>query len=851
MGTPNRPGIGKCLADAVQGGFITEADREKLLKDYERYKRRFERQNLTPEEAEMKARQIMAQELQGAAEHRKRKALLQLATNNRNWETLKDYRSMRGLPIYGEGILNMLEHFGGVGYESLDSRHKAIVAQAHQKLDMAFHQEFAPGLLSGDYRRSQTSKLASPEVIRRAENMLKEAYGENSNDPVARKFWNQLYAVAEELRTRRNAAGGQTGKLENWFPVFHDAVALRKMGEAVWIREIIDKLDHSKMRDASSGMPMDRASVLEALPHVFQSITQDGWNTRDAAAMGVGIGSMANRRMDHRFLIFKDANAHLEYAKLFGKPDVFATMMSHVNGMAKEIAAMEMLGPNPKLGLRYLMSEAKKAGEAYQSERVAAGDYKSGQKVARRNDKALAKVETLFDYYTGAANQAVNQTLATGVATFRNLESAAKLGSAMLSALGDPVIQAMTRYHAGIPTIALPLQHFTQLFSKAKKQQAVEAGLIMSSSLHVLGEHARYAGAMNGSAMSRNLASRTIAISGLEAWTEAGKHSFGLAFQAVGGKYLSRDFSALPARFKRTLEGYGIKDADWKLMQGATPQQVGRTKFLRPTDIAAIGTPQAKAAAEKYLGMILQETQRAVPEGTMRGRMAVLDRNRPGTISGELTRSAMQFKGFAVTLMMMHGQVIMREFAQGRVLSGMGYAFGLLLGTTLAGALSVQLKAIKDGKDPRPMNNLAFWGAALAQGGGLGIMGDFFSSSTNRFSGGLAETIAGPLVGTMSEVMKDVAANTADAIKGKKTHFGRDAAKTLTSHVPGQSMWMWSLPWQRYVADNVQRLFDPEAPKAFAEKQRKLRADYKTDFWWRPGDTSASRAPNLGNMLPR
>ena len=42
------------------------------------------------------------------------------------------------------------------------------------------------------------------------------------------------------------------------------------------------------------------------------------------------------------------------------------------------------------------------------------------------------------------------------------------------------------------------------------------------------------------------------------------------------------------------------------------------------------------------------------------------------------------------------------------------------------------------------MTSPEFWGAALLQGGGLGIFGDFMVSSVSRGGRGIEETVAGP-----------------------------------------------------------------------------------------------------------
>ncbi|MDE8420560.1 hypothetical protein, partial [Klebsiella pneumoniae] len=50
-----------------------------------------------------------------------------------------------------------------------------------------------------------------------------------------------------------------------------------------------------------------------------------------------------------------------------------------------------------------------------------------------------------------------------------------------------------------------------------------------------------------------------------------------------------------------------------------------------------------------------------------------------------------------------------------------------------------------EGKRPTPTDAQAFWGAAVLQGGGFGIFGDFLQSSQNRFGGGFLGSLAGPL----------------------------------------------------------------------------------------------------------
>jgi hypothetical protein len=65
---------------------------------------------------------------------------------------------------------------------------------------------------------------------------------------------------------------------------------------------------------------------------------------------------------------------------------------------------------------------------------------------------------------------------------------------------------------------------------------------------------------------------------------------------------------------------------------------------------------------------------------------------------------------------------IMRGVVQEGAKAKGRYFADLILSTTLMGALAMQLKEMAKGRDPRPMTDAEFWGAAMLQGGGLGFV---------------------------------------------------------------------------------------------------------------------------------
>ena len=149
------------------------------------------------------------------------------------------------------------------------------------------------------------------------------------------------------------------------------------------------------------------------------------------------------------------------------------------------------------------------------------------------------------------------------------------------------------------------------------------------------------------------------------------------------------------------------------------------------------------------------------------------------------------------------------------------------------------------------MNSGKFALAALFQGGGLGIFGDFFSAEASRAGGGIAETIAGPVVGLLGDVLGPVATNTTAALTGKNTSWGRDLTNFVRGNTPVASSMVWArTAYSRLVVDELQAFIDPEAEAAFRRRAKTQKREYGTQpFIPQRGSPEPLRLPNLSNSL--
>ena len=188
-----------------------------------------------------------------------------------------------------------------------------------------------------------------------------------------------------------------------------------------WIRFLDDDmLDLEKMVNERTGRAFTKQELELALREVHETIAQDGLNKIKPGQTGQP-ASLANRRMDHRFLVFKNADAWMRYQERFGDPDVFNTMMSHIDSMSKDIALLEVFGPNPKHTIEALKIEAQ---------RIANND---GRKATAALSADAYQFDQMLKLFTGEGNIPASEWLANTGGTLRNTLQASLLAACQLS----------------------------------------------------------------------------------------------------------------------------------------------------------------------------------------------------------------------------------------------------------------------------------------------------------------------------------------------------------------------------------------------------------------------------------
>ncbi|MCF6216846.1 MAG: hypothetical protein L3J58_11835 [Emcibacter sp.] len=817
-----------CLRTKVRAKLAEEGRGKDALDMFDQFDTEA-RLNMSPDAAARHAAEETVRVLKYQAAEKRRFMALSSAAQGRIDKNMKRYKDSSGeqnIPAAAQAVFDRDEY---ARYSNVTARIDEVRGTAHSLMVDVL----------ATFRRRMTGQVRAPA---RLKNMVKAAFGENTDDMAARQLSDAWSDANQYLRMRFNRAGGRIANNKNWgLPQIHDPHKVRGATFEEWRADL--DLDRSKMVDELTQAPITKERLELALVDVYDTIRTDGGNKITPSGRATG-KAIANRHLDHRFLVFKDADAWLKYNDKFGQSDPFSTMMGYVDTMARDIGLMEVLGPNPNATKVWLEQTITKDAKLK-------GRTEVGDRAVSRAEKAIKNINGMYRLITGETTMPVDGLMSNVLAGTRQFLVAAQLGSAFLSALSDVSFQRQAAKYAGLRQTGV-LKNLLKQFSPGRledKKLAVRLGLIAENWSTRAIAQSRYTGDVAFGEIGSRLSDFVLRASLLSSWTQAGRHAFGMEFMGAMADFAPKGFDELPEAFAKTLKRYGIFEQQWNQIRATKPINHSGADFFDAAALRAredLLPGEAEDLSRRVLEMVRTETEFAVPSSSMRGRVALLGDTRPGTVQGELIRSFAMYKNFAATIYFTH---IRRGLAQEGLKKKGIYLGELAIATTLMGALAIQAKQIVGGKDPRPMTDAKFWGAATVQGGGLGIFGDFLSSSENRYGGGIGQTIAGPVAGVGQDVLALTFGNISAAAQGKDPELGKDAVGFLRRYTPGGSIWYARLAYDRLILDQLQEKLDPKAMRAFRAKEKKTRRQFGQGYWWRPGKTLPDRAPELENVL--
>lgn len=811
------------------------------------------RRRMGPAAAKAEAAEKTLTRLAYEAKLKKRQALLQATAQHRIRRELEGFAG-GGHNKYRSAAAALFDHDwkGRARYSNIEARRRAILGQAHAMIVDVLERHERSFVWGVERHRADLVDLE------------REAFGEASGNDGAKALAQAWHDVAEWLRQRANAAGADIGKLERWgFPQHHDSQAVREAADALpdyqaqeagrigeqmvatasraWRDFITPRLDRMRMIDRRTGEAFEPEALDEALDQVFRTIRTDGWEGRTLGAMGGA--KLASSLSEERFLIFKDATAWSEYYDRFGSGNSFDAMMHHVEKMSRDIALMEILGPNPAAQVKWL-------NDLIESKRQLTPDSK---RTGQRATGALISIDNLFAVTSGALSAPVNPTFAKRMGSARSLLVSAQLGSATVTAVPtDIAFSTYARIYRGLP-IVRAAHDFAKLLRAGERHEAIATGLIAEEAGRSLAAGNRYVADEQIGRKSAWLAQRVMNLSLLAPWTQNARWTFGRGMTATLGQYADRPLEQVPGRFQRMLREYGFSSGEWQQIR-TTALRDG--VFLEPVDVVNVGL------RDRLLEMILTEVDAAVPVATVTGRAALSFGQRPGSAGGEFLRSVEQYKSFGVSLIHIQAGRMMGQRGMGNKVL---YLAGLSVMGTMAGLIANWARDIRSGQDLQPLDEAAIAKAWLT-GVGFGTFGDYVTAVTSERAGAWPAAVAGPLVGATADFGEAAIGTAVDSYQWAKnpernrdgtpkswnaqTHAGRRAVRLAKRYTPGTSIWYLRKSAEVLLWDQMQYLFDDHAEQSWDQLERNHAREGHAE-WWRHGAVQPERAPDFDVTRPR
>jgi hypothetical protein len=701
-------------------------------------------------------------------------------------------KSMELHPVNPQHGLASLMGFDTTGHQitqSVEKRWEYIRASYHKQIPEmidAFRTKYA-GL-------SQDSKAI--------DEFLDVLYGKKSSDKAMNKMVEDWLALVERTRVDFNNVGGSIPKNKYFrLPQMQDPVMVGNAKFEDWFKFHKDNVDLNHMeilkgRAFIGGLEGEEFAT--AMRNTYDAIRTEGLSKQTPLTRQHGGMSMSKRSAQHRFIYYKDAQAWKEANRLYGRDDVFGTLGQWIDTKAHETALMSIFGVSPEANFKVAMSEIERTME---------------------NPSQLMKgrLQATFNVISKKASGGELTGFAEKMSVVSNVMIAGQLGGAILSAISDFGFAAVTSVYNDVPMVKVMSRYLKNL-NVSNPQGRKDAWKVMLGAeayMSKLRATNRF-GESSGVGKTAKMAEVVVRASGLAMHTEAMRAAFAMEFSIRIADEFSKPMSQLSKKRIRGFKSYGIDEKMWDSFRKSKNH---------------IDFPEGKVAnfevegGEAFHRMVMTETDYAVPMPDVLGRAITsggLERN---TVAGQGMRGLFMYKSFVVSVGLKH---LSRMWNQDTKMAGLGYIGSVMATTAILGGVALQAKDLIYGNTPRDID-AKFIGAAIAQGGGLPLLGDFFGSNLNRYGGGFAKTLAGPWADLLDRGTELIVGNLQDVRDGKDTNFIKEISDDINIYQPKV---FYTRRLQETTVNALATMIDPSNKERLRNKDKRRGKDYGSTTWW-------------------
>ena len=666
----------------------------------------------------------------------------------------------------------------------------------------------------------------------------------------AEKIANAVKPALELARERQNAAGAHIGNAEDF--IMHTSWDSRQMRAAggpgadesaafaAWWQYVeprtADKtFDHLRLERPNDWEAAKLKFARSFYNAVVSGIHLGGGRLDGLADDGAGYippqyegtRNIAKGVSQQRVWFPRDADAWYDVMQKFGGTGTLALKLSnYLNSAARNTALMSKFGTNPRGNFNQVVAEIEKNFR-----------YRNQLDQLEKFRNSVGHLNNTFDRLDGEANRPANQLWAALTRYALSAEAMAHLGGVQIThiAAAPMTVSSELRQH-GVSmmegTYRTLKATVTGRGSVDRQEALAEAGayaigyqLALQS---VWQPHSGVPGVMS------YLAGNFMHLTGLDHFLNQFQSQATMAGLITKmGKAMddgAGGMDKLHAWQRDLLSRYGINNEEWAALRSAPALRIEGQRWVTPKaaqqasedGIKAIllrkgiwdgqdvlpGTPQSEMLTraiereryelgDKVLMYLNDSAEHSTVTPGVRERAMAYQETRPGSLPWMIAHGLAQFKLWPLTA---QNQIVMKEIANsinrsngilGRAGSAAVGIFGLLVLSELAGQFRMAVNDVASGRPRRDPLDPKTLIAALGQGGGFGIYGDFLFGETNRMGAGLVSTMAGPIVADADRLVsmyqrwkQDIESPNLRTKAKAWSNLGAEVSHFAISHVP-------------------------------------------------------------------
>ena len=775
----NFDAFGDCVAKIVERGKMTPGEARQILQEVANRAEKMRASGVA--DPFVTAAGDMAARLQEKAKLDSADALRNAMIRNK---VLADVQAKGGVAKAIETIRSLLHGTNRGGRDSIQSQWRGLAAGWQAQLSFALHK--------AGIEKAVISGALDKEI---AEALWRAHGGEpNANIKISKAAQDAADAIKplqDIARQRLNDAGARIGDALDY--VAHTDHDPRKMHAAAGPRQTPDaafaawweaeqpRWGEKTFEDLTlrEGETTEQARTRFARS-VFDALVSGVHMTHDGAS-GVpveftppafeGSRNIARKVSQPRVIHYKDSASWLDHQQQFGaSTSLGGSVMRTLDSSARNTALMEKLGTNPAANLNQII---RKIQETYRGDLDGVAKFQRG----------IEGVNNVMGRLDGRLNTPENEMWARIGASTRTMETTGSLGGVGVTHFASiwPTVSSEMVHH-GVPRLQA-LGEMVKALMQGKggvERQSLAADLGAYGAGLARDMFARWQPDDVLPGRISSMANTFMKYTGVHYVldnTQAAVREM-LAHQL--GRNADVEFGALDPHLSQMLGKYGIGQKEWDMLRAVPDKTTSEGRaYLTPRDAGRVN----RAAAETELrarGEITDETSietknqlldrytvglqdklrsyygdaadHAVVTPGVKERAMLLGATRPGSAAGELMRFVTQFKMWPVAAL---SQVIGREvYMSLSKKEAVTSLFTMAALSAVFGYLRMSINDVALGHPVRNPLDAKTALAGLAQGGGVGLLGDFLFGETNRMGGGLLDVAAGPVISDANTLVK-------------------------------------------------------------------------------------------------